>query len=57
MIGKFSVSVWCNKFKDGRTALNDDPGRQRGRAMTSPTDEICVIVGGLIREDAGVEVH
>jgi hypothetical protein len=24
------VSVWCQKFKDGLTALNDDPQKQRG---------------------------
>jgi hypothetical protein len=23
------VSVWCNNFKDGRAALNDDPEKQR----------------------------
>jgi hypothetical protein len=25
------VSVWCNKFEDGRTALIDDPLKHRGR--------------------------
>jgi hypothetical protein len=25
------VSVWCNKFKDDQTALNDDPEKHRGR--------------------------
>jgi hypothetical protein len=29
------VSVWCNKFKDGRTALNDDPWKHTGRSTTS----------------------
>jgi hypothetical protein len=23
------MSVWCNKFKNGRTTLNDDPQKQR----------------------------
>jgi transposase len=45
------VSVWCNKFKDGRMALNDDPQKHRGRPRTSYTDENCVIVEDLIRED------
>jgi hypothetical protein len=26
------VFVWCNKFKDVRTALNDDPQKHRGRS-------------------------
>jgi hypothetical protein len=38
------VSVWCNKLKDGRTALNDDPVKQRGRPKTLYIDENCVIV-------------
>jgi hypothetical protein len=25
------VSLWCNKFKDGRTALIDDPEKHQGR--------------------------
>jgi hypothetical protein len=33
------VSVWCSKFRDGRTALSDDPEKQRGRPRTSHTDE------------------
>jgi hypothetical protein len=38
------VSVWYNKFKDGRAALNDDPQEHRGRPRTSHTDENGVIV-------------
>jgi hypothetical protein len=45
------VSVWCNKFKDGRTALSDDPQKHRGRPRISHTDENFVIVEGLIRDD------
>jgi hypothetical protein len=45
------VAVWCNKFKDGKTALNDDPQKHRGRPRTVHTDENCVTVEGLIRED------
>jgi hypothetical protein len=45
------VSVWYNKFKDGQTALNDDPQKHRGRPRTSHTDENCVIVEGSKRED------
>jgi hypothetical protein len=48
--------VWCNKFKDGRTALNGDPPKHRGRPRTSHTDENCVIVECLIREDQRVKV-
>jgi hypothetical protein len=51
------VSVWSNKFKDGQTALNYDTEKQRGRPKTSHTDENCVIVGGLIRENGEVIVH
>jgi hypothetical protein len=50
------VSLWCNKFKDGRTALNDDPPKHRGRPRASHTDENCVIAG-LIREDRRVKVR
>jgi hypothetical protein len=50
------VCMWCNKFKDGGTGLNDDPQKHRGRPRTSHTDENCVIVKGLIREDRRVEV-
>jgi hypothetical protein len=32
------VSVWCSKFKYGRTALSDDP-EITGRPTTSYTDE------------------
>jgi hypothetical protein len=51
----FSAERKClrgaNKFKDGRTSLNDDPQKHRGRLRTSHTDENCVTVEGLIRED------
>jgi hypothetical protein len=39
-----NVSVWCKKFEDGRTALNDDPEKNSGRPRTSHTDENCAIV-------------
>jgi transposase len=52
------VAVWCNKFKHGQTALNDDdPQKHRGRSRTSHTDENCVIVEGLIREVRRVKIH
>jgi hypothetical protein len=41
----------CNKFKNGVLALNDDPEKHRSTARTSHTDENCVIVEDLIRED------
>jgi hypothetical protein len=47
--------VWY-KFKDCQTVLNDDPQKHRGRPRTSHTDENCVIVEGLIREDRRVKV-
>jgi histone-lysine N-methyltransferase SETMAR len=52
-------SVWCNKFKDGRTTLGSTViiHRNRGRPRTSHTDENCVIVEGLIREDQRVKVR
>jgi hypothetical protein len=40
------VSLRCNKFKDGRMALNNDPQKQRGRPRTSHTDENCITVEG-----------
>jgi hypothetical protein len=49
--------VWCNKFKYGRKALNDDPEKCRGRARTSRTDKNGVILEGLIREDQRVKVR
>jgi hypothetical protein len=49
--------VWRNKFKDGGTALNDDPQKHRGRLKTSHTDENCVIVEGLIREGRRAKVR
>jgi hypothetical protein len=44
------VTVWCNKFKDGRTALNDDPEKHRSRPGTSHIDENLVYVDGLIKK-------
>jgi hypothetical protein len=38
-------------------ALSDDPGKHRGRPRTSHTDENCVIVKGLMRENQRVKVH
>jgi hypothetical protein len=38
-------------------ALNADPHIRRGRPRTSHTDENCVIVEGLIREDGRVKVR
>jgi hypothetical protein len=38
-------------------ALNDDPEKHRGRPKTSHTDENCVNVEGLIREDRRVKVR
>jgi hypothetical protein len=49
--------VWCNKFKDGRKALNDDPQKHRGRPRTSHTDKNRVIVEGLLREDQRVKIR
>jgi hypothetical protein len=42
------ASVWCNKFKDGRRALNDGPKN---------TDENCVIGEGMVREDGRIEAR
>jgi hypothetical protein len=49
------VSVWRNKFKDGRTALNDEPGQHRGRQKTSLTDEDFVIMEGFFFVWGGVK--
>jgi hypothetical protein len=49
--------VWCNKFKDGRTTLSDNPQKHGGRPRTSHTDENSVIVEGLIREARRVKVR
>jgi hypothetical protein len=49
------VTVWCNEFKDGRKALNDDPKKHRSRPRTSRTDENCVIDDGLARKDRRVK--
>jgi hypothetical protein len=57
VFSQMEVPVWCSKFKDGRTALNDDPQKHRGTPRTSHTDEYCVIVKGLIREDRKVKVR
>lgn len=51
------VSVWCNKFKDGLTALIDDPQQHRGRPRILHTDGNCVSVKGLRREDQSVKVR
>jgi hypothetical protein len=51
------MSVWCNRFKDGQTALNDDPEKHRGRPRrTSYTDQNCVIVEGLIKADESIKL-
>jgi hypothetical protein len=49
--------VWYNKFKDSRTALNDDPEKHRSRPWTSYSEEDCVIVEALIREGRKVKVR
>jgi hypothetical protein len=36
--------VRFNRFKDGKTALNDGPGKHKGRPKTSNIDDNCVIV-------------
>jgi hypothetical protein len=38
-------------------ALNDYPEKHRGRPRTFHTDENCVIVKGLIREDGRIKVY
>jgi hypothetical protein len=38
-------------------AHNDDPEERRGRPRTSHTEDNCVIVEGLIREDRRVKVR
>lgn len=57
VLSRKEVSVWCKKFKDGRTDLIDDPEKNRGRPRTSHTDENCSIVEGLIREDRRIKVR
>jgi hypothetical protein len=37
------VSVWCNKFKDVQTPLNDDLEKPRVTPRTLHTDENCKI--------------
>jgi hypothetical protein len=51
------IENYSNKFTDGQMKLNDDPGKDRGRPRTSHTDENCVIVKGLIKEDRTVKVR
>jgi hypothetical protein len=46
--------VWCNKFKDGQTALNDDAQKHRVTPRTSHREENCVIKG-LVRVDRRVK--
>jgi hypothetical protein len=48
--------VSSNNFKDGRTALHNDPEKHSGKSGTSHTDENSVIVQDLIREDQRVKV-
>jgi hypothetical protein len=48
--GRKEVSVWCNRVKDGRTALNDDTKKHRVRPKTSHSDENCVIFKGSYRK-------
>jgi predicted DNA-binding protein YlxM (UPF0122 family) len=57
VFSRMEVSVWCNTYKDSQRALNDDPQEHRGRPRTSHTDENCVTVEGLIREDQRVKVR
>jgi hypothetical protein len=49
--------VWCNAFRDGRTALNDYPEIHRRGSGTLHTDENCVTIEGFIREDQTVKAH
>jgi hypothetical protein len=51
------MSVWCNKFEDGQTAMNDGSETFKGRPRTSHHDEHCGIVEGLIREDRRIKVR
>jgi hypothetical protein len=57
ILSKKEVSVWCSEFEDGRTALNDDPEKYRGRQKTSFTDDKFVTVESLVTEDRRVKVH
>jgi hypothetical protein len=50
------VAVSYNKLKVGQVALNDDLEKHRGRLGTSHSDENCVTVKGLIREDERAKV-
>jgi hypothetical protein len=50
-------TVWCNKFKDVRTALNDDPEKNRGKTKAWHNDGHWVITKDLMREDRRVKVR
>ncbi|KAF2899005.1 hypothetical protein ILUMI_07172 [Ignelater luminosus] len=49
-------SAFGAKIEDGRTELNDDSEKKRGRPRTSHTDDNCTIVERLIREDRRITV-
>jgi hypothetical protein len=51
------VSLWCKIFKDGQMAVKDGPEKHRGRPRTPDTEENCVIVESLVREDRRIKVH
>jgi hypothetical protein len=57
VFGRKEVSLRCSKFKDGRTALSDDPEEHRGRSRTWHTDENGAILEGLVREDLRTKTH
>jgi hypothetical protein len=44
LLSRTEVSICCNKFEDGRTALYDDPEEHRGTQRSSHNDENCVAV-------------
>jgi hypothetical protein len=48
------VPLWCNKFKGVQTAQND-PEKHRGKPRTWHTEENCVVVEGLMREDRRIK--
>ncbi|KAF2880727.1 hypothetical protein ILUMI_25446 [Ignelater luminosus] len=50
-VSRKEVTVWCRKFEDGQTELNDDPERKRGRLSTLHTDDNCTIAKRFIGED------
>jgi hypothetical protein len=41
----------ANRFKDGPTGLSDELHKQRDSTRTLHTDDNCVTVEGMIRED------